>query len=58
VIITATPPFLKYKGKFVQSQTILSLTKFLEKSSDIYHIKEVNYGTAINNISDHANFMS
>jgi hypothetical protein len=37
--------------KFVQSYTILNLTKFKEKSINVYDIKTVNYEIILHNES-------
>jgi hypothetical protein len=42
---------LKYKEpKFFISQTMLSLTKSIEKNTNIYHIKEVYYKIILYNV--------
>ena len=44
---------IKYKGsKFILSQTMLRLTKFIEKNINIYHIKKVYYKDASQNVSN------
>jgi hypothetical protein len=47
------------EAKFIISKTMQSLTIFIEKSINIYYIKEVNYENIFhNNISNEANLKS
>jgi hypothetical protein len=42
---------------FVPSQTTVSLTKFFEKITNIYHIKEVNYENRSNDARYYCSFI-
>lgn len=58
-LLPRTPSSLKYKeSKFVLSQTMLNLTKFIKKSINIYHIKYVDYEIIFHNLFSGANLMS
>ena len=49
---------LKCKGcKVILSQATICWTKFIEKSTNIYHIEDINYKTIFHNVSNDANLM-
>ena len=53
-----TTPIMECNGlKFIQSQTILNLIKFIENNVNIYNIQERNYGTTFHHVSNYTNLV-